>query len=65
MSHRALFLSVYVPTFLLAFGQGMTVPTLPLYQRPTPLIYKSDLLGMVNNPGTVGPVWNIQDWHWK
>jgi MFS family permease len=24
-------LSVYVPTFLLAFGQGMTVPTLPLY----------------------------------
>jgi peptide/nickel transport system substrate-binding protein len=42
-----------------------TVPTLPLYQRPTPLIYKSDLLGMVNNPGTVGPVWNIQDWHWK
>jgi MFS family permease len=27
----ALFLPVYLPTFLLAFGQGMLVPTLPLY----------------------------------
>ena len=26
-----LFLPVYLPTFLLAFGQGMLVPTLPLY----------------------------------
>lgn len=30
-SRTALLLSVYVPTFLLAFGQGMTVPILPLY----------------------------------
>jgi ABC-type transport system substrate-binding protein len=42
-----------------------TVPVFPLYQRPTPLIYKSSLLGMVNNPAIVGPFWNIQDWHWK
>ena len=42
-----------------------TVPVYPLYQRPTPLIYKSDLLGMVNNPAIIGPFWNIQDWHWK
>ena len=42
-----------------------TVPVLPLYQRPTPLVYKSNLLGMVNNPANVGPFWNIQDWHWK
>jgi len=42
-----------------------TVPVFPLYQRPTPLIYKSDLLGMVNNPAIIGPFWNIQDWHWK
>jgi ABC-type transport system substrate-binding protein len=42
-----------------------TAPLLPLYQRPTPLIYKSNLLGMVNNPAVVGPFWNIQDWHWK
>jgi ABC-type transport system substrate-binding protein len=42
-----------------------SVPVFPLYQRPTPLIYKSSLLGMVNNPAIVGPFWNIQDWHWK
>jgi peptide/nickel transport system substrate-binding protein len=42
-----------------------SVPVMPLYQRPTPLIYKSTLLGMVNNPATIGPFWNIQDWHWK
>jgi len=42
-----------------------TVPVLPLYQRPAPLIYKSNLLGVVNNPTNVGPFWNIQDWHWK
>ena len=37
----------------------------PLYQRPTPVIYKSSLLGVVNNPAIVGPFWNIEDWHWK
>jgi ABC-type transport system substrate-binding protein len=42
-----------------------TVPIFPLYQRPTPLIYKSNLLGMVNNPAIVGPFWNIENWHWK
>ncbi len=41
------------------------LPAVPLYQRPTPLIYKSDILGMVNNPSNAGPVWNIEDWHWK
>jgi peptide/nickel transport system substrate-binding protein len=42
-----------------------TVPVFPLYQRPNPLIYKSNLLGMVNNPANVGPTWNIEFWHWK
>ena len=42
-----------------------TVPVLPLYQRPTPLVYKNTLLGMVNSAANVGPFWNIQDWHWK
>ena len=42
-----------------------TVPVFPLYQRPNALIYKSSLLGMVNNPTNLGPFWNIQDWHWK
>jgi peptide/nickel transport system substrate-binding protein len=41
------------------------VPVIPMYQRPNPLIYKSSLLGVVNNPSTAGMVWNIQDWHWK
>ena len=30
------------------------VPTIPLYQRPNPLIYKSAIRGMNNNPGTGG-----------
>ena len=42
-----------------------TVPVIPMYQRPTPLIHKADLLGMVNNPGNVGVFWNIENWHWK
>jgi ABC-type transport system substrate-binding protein len=41
------------------------VPVFPFYQRPTPLIHKSDLLGMVPNPGNVGVEWNIENWHWK
>jgi ABC-type transport system substrate-binding protein len=40
------------------------VPVFPFYQRPTPLIYKSGIKGMINNPGTTGPFWNIQDWKW-
>jgi peptide/nickel transport system substrate-binding protein len=42
-----------------------SVPVLPLYQRPIPLIYRSNILGMVANPGIFGPVWNIQDWRWR
>ena len=41
------------------------VPTMPLYQRPIALIHRSNLLGMVPNAGVAGPVWNIEDWHWK
>jgi ABC-type transport system substrate-binding protein len=44
---------------------SVDVPAFPMYQRPTPLIHKSDLLGMVNNPGNVGVEWNIENWHWK
>jgi peptide/nickel transport system substrate-binding protein len=42
-----------------------TVPTIPLYQRPAPIAFKSDLLGVKNNPATLSATWNIQDWHWK
>jgi len=41
------------------------VPNFPFYQRPVPLIYKSGIAGMKNNPGTGGPFWNIEDWKWK
>jgi peptide/nickel transport system substrate-binding protein len=41
------------------------VPLVPLYQRPNPLIYKTGILGMKNNPGLTGPMWNIEDWKWK
>jgi peptide/nickel transport system substrate-binding protein len=41
------------------------VPVFPFYQRPQPLIYKSGIAGMVNNPGTTGPFWNIENWKWK
>jgi len=41
------------------------VPVLPLYQQPDPLIYKSGILGMKNNPGSSGPFWSIEDWKWK
>jgi peptide/nickel transport system substrate-binding protein len=41
------------------------VPVIPLYQVPIVLIHRSDLLGMRANPGVAGPVWNIEDWHWR
>ncbi len=44
---------------------AIDVPLVPLYQRPVPLIYKTGILGMKNNPGTAGPMWNIEDWKWK
>jgi ABC-type transport system substrate-binding protein len=44
---------------------GPSVPVFPLYQRPVPLVYKSGIAGMVNNPGTTGAFWNIEDWKWK
>jgi ABC-type transport system substrate-binding protein len=40
-------------------------PIMPMYQRPAPIVYKSTLLGVVNNPGQLGPFWNIEQWHWK
>ena len=41
------------------------VPVIPLYQVPIVLVHRSDLLGMRANAGTGGPVWNIEDWHWR
>jgi peptide/nickel transport system substrate-binding protein len=41
------------------------VPTIPMYQRPNPLVYKSGLTGMLNNPSSVGFTWNMESWKWK
>ncbi len=41
---------------------GLNVPSLPLYQKPTFLVYKSKLQGLADNPTTGGPLWNVQNW---
>jgi len=35
------------------------LPTIPLFQKPTYLIYKSKIKGVKENPTSEGPVWNI------
>jgi len=37
---RALIWSVYIPSFLLAFGTGLLIPTLPIYARSLGLSYE-------------------------
>jgi len=39
--------------------------SIPLYARPNPLIWKSGITGMKNNPSAVGFTWNAEDWRWK
>jgi ABC-type transport system substrate-binding protein len=41
------------------------IPTIPMYSRPNPLIWKSSLLGLKNNASLVGFAWNVEQWHWK
>jgi peptide/nickel transport system substrate-binding protein len=41
------------------------IPTIPMYSRPNPLIWKSDLLGLKNNASLTGFAWNLEQWHWK
>jgi peptide/nickel transport system substrate-binding protein len=38
------------------------LPTLPLFQRPTYLVYRTVMKGLVENPTNEGPVWNINRW---
>jgi len=35
-----------------------------MWQRPVPLIHRTDLRGLLANPSG-NPVWNIEDWHWR
>jgi len=41
------------------------IPTIPLYSRPNPLIWKTSLLGLKNNASLTGFAWNLEQWHWK
>jgi peptide/nickel transport system substrate-binding protein len=41
------------------------IPTIPMYSRPNPLIWKSDLQGLSNNASLTGFAWNLEQWHWK
>jgi peptide/nickel transport system substrate-binding protein len=36
--------------------------TIPLYQKPTYLVYKTKLRGIVDNPTVQGPTWNTPAW---
>src|SRR5215831_11001047 len=38
------------------------VPMIPLYQRPTYLVYKTSVKGMVDNPTSQGPSFNAESW---
>jgi peptide/nickel transport system substrate-binding protein len=38
------------------------LPTVPLFQKPTYLIYRSPMHGLLENPTSEGPVWNINKW---
>jgi ABC-type transport system substrate-binding protein len=41
------------------------LPSIPLYARPNPLIWKNAVTGMKNNPSNVGFSWNMEQWGWK
>jgi peptide/nickel transport system substrate-binding protein len=39
------------------------VPVIPLYAQPSILVHKASVKGMVNNPSSIGPTWNAENWH--
>jgi len=41
---------------------GNDVPMIPLFQRPTYLVYKTSVRGMVDNPSSQGPSFNAEAW---
>jgi peptide/nickel transport system substrate-binding protein len=43
---------------------AVDVPSIPLYSRPNPLIWKKGIRGMRNNPSPTGFAWNIEQWRW-
>jgi len=41
---------------------GNDVPMIPLFQRPTYLVYKTSIKGLVDNPSSQGPSFNAESW---
>ena len=41
---------------------GNDVPMIPLFQRPTYLVYKTSVKGMVDNASSQGPSFNAENW---
>jgi peptide/nickel transport system substrate-binding protein len=41
---------------------ALDVPMIPLYQRPTYLVYKTSVKGLVDNPTSQGPSFNAENW---
>jgi peptide/nickel transport system substrate-binding protein len=41
---------------------GNDVPMVPLYQRPTYLVYKTSVKGLVDNASSQGPSFNAENW---
>jgi peptide/nickel transport system substrate-binding protein len=41
------------------------VPMIPLFQRPTYLVYKANVGGMLDNPTSQGPSYNAESWFKK
>jgi peptide/nickel transport system substrate-binding protein len=37
-------------------------PRFPLYQKPTFLVYKTKVLGLIDNGSVAGPTWNVMEW---
>ncbi len=38
------------------------MPTVPLYQKPTFLPFRSSIANVIDNASTAGPLWNAYDW---
>jgi peptide/nickel transport system substrate-binding protein len=41
---------------------GNDVPMIPLFQRPTYLVYKTSVKGLVDNASSQGPSFNAENW---
>lgn len=41
---------------------SINTPRFPLYQKPTYLVYKDKVLGLIDNGSLAGPTWNVMDW---